>query len=136
MSLRTPPTEEVKLGSLAMTRRRSSRRTRWVSSKLAPATAKVPVKRAVISDEMTANSAASRRRVWPKSVPVGTTPALTMPISLAPVDSKHQGQPVRAAGRAQRGAVGLLAMTVLSLRPPDGRRLRAAPAGGNLIPLL
>ena len=60
-----------------------------------PVTANVPANRPAISDEMAANSAASRRRAPPKSVRPRTTPAETIPmqISLARVTARKKACP-------------------------------------------
>ena len=71
------------IGSSAMTRRASSRRTRWVSSKSASAITNVRVNRPEISDEMPEKSVASRRRAPPKSVAARMTPAETMPMQIS-----------------------------------------------------
>ena len=90
-------------GSSAMTRRTSSRRTGWVSSKSAPARANVRVNRPVISAEMAAKK---RGQPAPGAAEIGSgeddAGADDADADLAGAgDCEHEGAAVRAAGRAK-----------------------------------
>ena len=90
-------------GSSAMTRRASSRRTGWVSSKSAPAIANVPVNRPEISDEM-----AAKKRSQPASgaaeIGSGEDDAGRNDADAdfaGAGDCEHEGAALRPAGRAE-----------------------------------
>ena len=85
-----------------MTRRNRSRRSARNWSRLELAVRKQSANPSMIAVDSAANSAASFRREWPRSVKASTTPALTMPMQISSARSMARIDDAAGIARADR----------------------------------